>query len=352
MTTILDQRKNIRTRKIITLAILAILVIVVFFLSLFIGNGKDFMSLVNGFFHKGSRIDEILVYNIALPRALAGLLVGSGLAISGVIMQVDLNNTMASPSTLGVSNAAVLGANLAITILSGGYFDSNNGSYWNMNNPYVVTIFAFIFSVICVLVILGMSAFKNFSPNTVILSGIALGAMFTAITTILQYFATDTQLAGMVYWSFGDLSRATYTDDYIILTVVLISFIYFMIYSFQFNALNQGDFTAKSLGVNVNMLRFVSLLLASLCTAVCISFVGIIGFLGILAPHIVRRIIGNDYRYLIPGSALMGALILLSSDLLSKVILKDLSLPVGAITSLFGAPFFLYIIFRRKENLN
>jgi iron complex transport system permease protein len=125
-----------------------------------------------------------------------------------------------------------------------------------------------------------------------------------------------------------------------------------MIYSFQFNALNQGDFTAKSLGVNVNMLRFVSLLLASLCTAVCISFVGIIGFLGILAPHIVRRIIGNDYRYLIPGSALMGALILLSSDLLSKVILKDLSLPVGAITSLFGAPFFLYIIFRRKENLN
>ena len=352
MSIISIKQKNIKRKKIITLAVLAFLVIIVFFLSLFIGNGKGFIDCVKGFFHQGTRIDEILVYNIALPRAVAGLLVGVGLALSGAIMQVDLNNTMASPSTLGVSNASVLGANLAITILSGGFFNSNNGSYWNSNNPYIVTFFSFIFAVICILIILGMSAFKNFSPNTVILSGIALGAMFTAFTTILQYFATDTQLASMVYWSFGDLSRATYLDNYIILTIVSIFLVYSMIFSFQFNALNQGDNNAKSLGINVNLLRFVSLLLASLCTAACISFVGIIGFLGIIAPHIVRRIIGNDYRYLIPGSALMGALILLSADLLSKVILKDLSLPVGAITSLVGAPFFLYIIFRRKENLN
>ena len=339
-----------RRKNLIVIAVLSVLVILAFFLSLFIGtSGLSFKEAFWALFGQGDKMNILIMQRIRLPRVLSGLIAGFGLAASGLIMQTSLKNPMASPSTLGVSNAAVLGANVAIIVLSGGFFDSNNGTSWVLSNPYAVASCAFIFALINMAIILGLSSIKSFSPNTVILSGIALGSMFSALTIIIQYFATDTQLASAVYWTFGDLGRATYQTDWIMLGVIVISVIAFMVLSKSLNAMLSGDEGAKSLGINTSLIRFICLFLASLISATCISFLGIIGFLGIIAPQVMKRIVGSNHCYSIISSCLFGSLLLLVSDMVARVILKGTSLPVGAITSILGAPFFLYIIFSRKE---
>lgn len=339
-----------RRKNLIVILVLLVLVTIAFFLSLFIGtSGLSFAEAIQALFGVGDKTNILIMQRIRLPRVLAGLIAGFGLAASGLIMQTTLNNPMASPSTLGVSNAAVLGANVAIIVISGGFFNSNNGASWVLSNPYAVASFAFVFALINMAIILGLSSIKGFSPNTVILSGIALGAMFSALTTIIQYFATDTQLASAVYWTFGDLGRATYQTDWIMLGVVLVSVIVFLVLSRSLNAMLSGDEGAKSLGINPSLIRFICLFLASLISATCISFLGIIGFLGIIAPQVMKRIVGSNHKYSIISSCLFGSLLLLVSDMVARVILKGTSLPVGAITSILGAPFFLYIIFSRKE---
>ena len=165
----------------------------------------------------------------------------------------------------------------------------------------------------------------------VVLAGIALGSVWTAATTILQFYATDVGLSAAVIWTFGDLGRATYRTDCIMASVVLACTLFFMVMSWQFNALLSGDAAAKSMGVAVDRLRFVSMLLASVITAVCVSFLG-----------------GQDHRISVPASVLSGSLLLLLADTLSRSLGNGSALPVGAITSLLGAPFFLAIIFSGK----
>lgn len=171
------------------------------------------------------------------------------------------------------------------------------------------------------------------------------------VTTVLQYFASDTTLATAVYWSFGDLGRANYVDDLIILVVTVISLTFFLVFSYRYNAMLLGEDTSSTLGINLNVFRFISLLLASLLTAVCVSLVGIIGFIGLIIPQVMRKIVGNDHRYLLIGSSLLGAVVLLFSDIISRILLNGFSLPVGAITSILGAPIFIVILLvgRRKH---
>ena len=185
--------------------------------------------------------------------------------------------------------------------------------------------------------------------KAVVLAGIAMGSIWSAGTTILQFFATDVGLSASVVWSFGDLSRATYKTDIIMGIVVLIGFVFFYLCSWRFNVMLSGDDAATGSGVNVKALRFLSLLVASMLTAVCVSFLGIIGFVGIICPHVMKRIIGYDHKYLIPSSCICGSLLLLIADTLSKALGNGTALPVGAITSIIGAPFFLYIIFSKRE---
>ena len=182
----------------------------------------------------------------------------------------------------------------------------------------------------------------------VVLAGIAIGSVWTAATTILQFYATDVGLSAAVIWTFGDLGRATYRTDCIMAVTVLAGLLFFTLMSWQFNALLSGDAAAKSMGVAVDKLRFVSMLLASVITAVCVSFLGIIGFVGIICPHVTKRLLGQDHRVSVPASALSGSVLLLLADTLSRSIGNGSALPVGAITSLLGAPFFLAIIFSRK----
>lgn len=334
--------------------VLIIAVIVMGLVCLFIGSSHMTLGeCMAALFRKsGDAGAERIIWNIRIPRVLAAIIAGAGLSVSGLIMQTTLNNSMASPSTLGVSNAAVFGANLSIIAFAGGFLQTGNNlnSYAVGANPYATSVMAFLFSTASILLILALCKIRAFSPNVVVLAGIAIGSVWTAATTILQFYATDVGLSAAVIWSFGDLGRATYRTDFIMLVVVVIGIAFFALMSWRYNALLSGEATAKSMGVGVSGLRFASLLLASVITAVCVSFLGIIGFVGIICPHVMKRLLGQDHRLSIPTSALCGSLLLLMADTLSRSLGNGAALPVGAITSLLGAPFFIAIIFSKKEN--
>ena len=207
-------------RKIFAIIILLIAVLLMALICLFVGSSH--MSLAECFAalaKKSSAANNRIIWNIRIPRVLAALIAGAGLSVSGLIMQTNLNNPMASPSTLGVSNAAVFGANLSIIAFAGGFLSTGNNltSYTVGANPYATSVMAFIFSTLSILLILGLCRVRSFSPNVVVLSGIAIGAVWTAATTILQFYATDVGLSAAVIWNFGDLGRATYKTDLIML---------------------------------------------------------------------------------------------------------------------------------------
>ncbi|MFY9380362.1 MAG: iron ABC transporter permease, partial [Acutalibacteraceae bacterium] len=188
--------------------------------------------------------------------------------------------------------------------------------------------------------------FKRLGPESVILAGVALSSMFIGGTTLIQYFADDVQVAAVVFWTFGDLGRTNWTEIKIMSTVGAIAFIYFMYNRWNYNVMESGVSTAKSLGVNTTRVMITSMTVASLATSVVVSFVGIISFVGLIAPHMLRKFVGNDYRFLLPASALSGTIILLLSDLFARYIVAPVILPIGAITSFLGAPMFLYILFK------
>lgn len=181
-----------------------------------------------------------------------------------------------------------------------------------------------------------------------VLGGVALSSLLTGGTTLLQYFASDIQLSAIVYWTFGDLGRGSWTEMKIVTVLTAILSVYFYANRWAYNALDSGENSAKTLGVNVSQVRIVGLTLCALLTATVVSFVGIISFIGLVAPHLMRRLIGDDHRYLLPGSAVAGSALLLASDTVARTILAPTMLPVGAITSFLGAPVFLYLLFWRK----
>jgi len=344
---------NTERKKRIIIVLSLVLLVLMSFVCLFAGSAK--MSVADclpALFGKGTAANIRIVRNIRVPRILAAIIAGAGLSLSGLIMQTSLNNPMASPSTLGVSNAAVFGANLSIIAFSGGFLTTGNNlsSFAVGANPYATSLMAFIFSALSILLILALCNKRSFSPGVVVLAGIAVGAMWNAATTVLQFYATDVGLSAAVIWNFGDLGRATYKSDLIMLAVILPCSVVFMLLSWCYNSLLSGDSTARSMGVNVERLRFVSVLLSSLMTAVCVSFLGVIGFVGIICPHMAKKLLGQDHRFSIPVSALFGSLLLVTADTFSRTLGSGSALPVGAITSLLGAPFFIIIIFSRRLN--
>ena len=207
-----------------------------------------------------------------------------------------------------------------------------------------------MFATVSILLILGLCTLRSFSPGVVVLAGIAVGSLWTAATTVLQFFATDVGLSAAVIWNFGDLGRATYRTVGIMAVVVAAGLLFFRVMAWKYNALLSGEAAAKTMGIAVGSLRFATLLLSSVITAVCVSFLGVIGFVGVICPHITKRILGQDHRLSIPATAMVGSLLLLLADTLSRSLGGGTALPVGAITSLLGAPFFMAIIFSRKEN--
>jgi len=284
-----------------------------------------------------------IVWDIRMVRIVACVLVGSGLAVAGVVMQCILRNPLASPYTLGLSSAAAFGASFAIIFLQAG---SSATSYIAINNPYIVTICAFLFSLLATTLILLLTRITRVSAETMVLAGIAISAIFTAGLSFMQYLASDAQLANIISWTFGDMGRATWNWDLIVFAVLLPTALYFIYRRWDYNAMDAGEETAKGLGVNTERERIIGMVLAALVSSVMVSFFGIIAFIGLLGPHIARMIIGGDHRYLIPGAMIMGALILLVSDVVGMNI-APMVIPVGIITSMLGGPLFIYLLIRR-----
>lgn len=346
-----EQYNVAKAKKIAIILILLALVFLFFVVSVFVGSGTlSFKEVFLAIFNKGSETARLIVRRIRFPRVIAALVAGGGLAVSGLVMQTVLKNPLASPTTLGVSNAAVFGANFAIIVVGAGAFHSTHGSWLSISNPYLVSTFSFLSAIIAAGSILLLARLKNLNASAIVLAGVAVSAIFQAGTTLIQYFASDTQVASAVYWTFGDLGRASYKTDLIMFIVVAVSTLFFFLKRWDFSAMSGGIAYAKTLGVNTRFMTIMSLLLASLITSVTVSFLGIIGFVGLTAPQFMKRIVGDDYRFLLPSSFLAGALLLLISDILGRLPIFGTSVPVGVVTSLIGGPVFLVILLRRKKN--
>lgn len=346
-----EQYNVAKAKKIAIILILLALVFLFFVVSVFVGSGTlSFKEVFLAIFNKGSETARLIVRRIRFPRVIAALIAGGGLAVSGLVMQTVLKNPLASPTTLGVSNAAVFGANFAIIVVGAGAFHSTHGSWLSISNPYLVSTFSFLSAIIAAGSILLLARIKNLNASAIVLAGVAVSAIFQAGTTLIQYFASDTQVASAVYWTFGDLGRASYKTDLIMFIVVAVSTLFFFLKRWDFSAMSGGIAYAKTLGVNTRFMTITSLLLASLITSVTVSFLGIIGFVGLTAPQFMKRIVGDDYRFLLPSSFLAGALLLLISDILGRLPIFGTSVPVGVVTSLIGGPVFLAILLRRKKN--
>lgn len=346
-----EQYNVAKAKKIAIILILLALVFLFFIVSVFVGSGTlSFKEVFLAIFNKGSETARLIVRRIRFPRVIAALIAGGGLAVSGLVMQTVLKNPLASPTTLGVSNAAVFGANFAIIVVGAGAFHSTHGSWLSISNPYLVSTFSFLSAIIAAGSILLLARLKNLNASAIVLAGVAVSAIFQAGTTLIQYFASDTQVASAVYWTFGDLGRASYKTDLIMFIVVAVSTLFFFLKRWDFSAMSGGIAYAKTLGVNTRFMTIMSLLLASLITSVTVSFLGIIGFVGLTAPQFMKRIVGDDYRFLLPSSFLAGALLLLLSDILGRLPIFGTSVPVGVVTSLIGGPVFLAILLRRKKN--
>ncbi len=301
------------------------------------------LDVLRTFLGTGSEKASIVIWRMRMPRVVTAILAGAGLAVSGCVMQNNLKNPLASPATLGVSNAAAFGANIAIIFLGAGTAVDTAGDMIAVSNPYLVTVVAFACAMGATLTILALGKIRGFSPQAVVLAGVALGSLFSAGTALMQYFASDIRIAAAVFWTFGDLGRTSWKEVLIILAIVSLASIQFVRRRWDYNAMDNGEETARSLGVNSEKLRFFSLLTASLVTAVTVSFLGIIGFIGLISPQVMRRILGSDHRFLIPASMLAGAFLLLVSDTMARTVIAPAVLPVGALTSLLGAPLFIYL---------
>jgi iron complex transport system permease protein len=292
-----------------------------------------------GLFQTPETTKEVVVWNLRLPRILMAILAGAGLAIAGTMMQGILRNPLASPFTLGIASSAGFGAVIAITLGAG-----------FIAGKYLVVVNAFVFSLIPTFVILGLSRYKRATPETMILAGIAMMFIFSALTQLINYFAAAEALKEAYFWMVGSLGRAWEWEDLLLVTIVLVVCIIPLVWkSWDVNVMGAGDERAKSLGVNVTRTRIVIMIISSLLTAGIVCFTGTIGFVGLVAPHICRMIIGGDVRFLIPASGLFGAAFLLACDLIARTIIAPIILPVGIVTALIGGPFLFFLLLRRRK---
>jgi iron complex transport system permease protein len=277
---------------------------------------------------------DIVIWKIRLPRIVSAIMVGWGLSLSGLSFQTLLKNPLGSPFTLGISHGAAFGASVAILLLG----------------PRIVpvTLCAFAGAMCSTIVIMVLAGFKRLSPESIILAGVALTSLFMSGTVLVQYLASDTQLAMVVFWTFGDVARASWTEIGILAMVVVGVTLFLMVRRWDLNAMAAGEEAARGLGVNVGHLRLAGMLAAVLMAALATAFHGVIAFVGLIAPHIARRLVGADHGMLIPFSAIIGALLLLGADTLGRTLFGSGALPVGIITSFMGAPMFLYLLIRSK----
>ena len=278
-----------------------------------------------------------IVIEMRLPIALMALVVGAALGLGGAQMQTLLDNPLASPFTLGIAAAAGFGAALALVV----------NSLFGLESLLSIPLGAFFFSMLAASMLFGLALMRHVNSQTIILAGIALLFLFQSLLSLLQFVSSPELNQQIVFWLFGSLMRTTW--DSLTITFVITLGCSVLLYrdAWKLTCLRLGEARARSLGVNINALRIKTLILVALMTATAISFVGIIGFIGLVAPHIGRMLIGEDQRFLIPLSALCGAAMLSISSVISKSIVPGALFPIGIVTAIIGVPFFIWLILGR-----
>jgi len=283
---------------------------------------------------------RVIIWDIRMPIALMAVTVGASLSVAGAQMQTILSNPLASPFTLGISAAASFGAALALVA---------GVSIFPGAIEYMVPLNAFLMAMAAALFIHFASTMRGVSVETIVLLGIALVFTFNAALSLLEYLASEQALAAVVFWTMGSLTKATWAKVYFTAAVLVVTVPLFMRQAWALTALRLGDDKAASLGVNVRRLRLQTMMIVSLLAAIPVSFVGTIGFVGLVGPHIARMVVGEDQRFFLPGSVICGALLLSVTSVVSKMLIPGAILPIGVITALVGVPFFFVLIFSNRK---
>jgi iron complex transport system permease protein len=336
---------RVALRRTLLLAVFAIALALSFLFDVSTGPSTfPLVDIVHGLFNANSLpiAQSVILWDVRLPYAVMAVLVGASLGLAGGEMQTVLNNPLASPLTLGVSAAAAVGASVAILLdihIPG--VDAN----------YIVATCAFISAATTTLAIQILARVFGASTNAVILFGIALTFALNALVSLIQFMADSDTLQQIVFWTMGGLTRATWDKIAILSIVAAICLALSLRSVWAMTALRTGEDQARSLGVAVERLRLITLLRVSLLAAVAVAFVGTIGFIGLVAPHMSRLALGEDHRFYVPGCALAGALVLSLSSITSKLIVPGLIVPVGIVTALVGIPMFMALIMRQRGGL-
>lgn len=285
--------------------------------------------------------DDYVVWEVRLPRALIALTAGAGLSVAGATLQSIMKNPLADAYTTGVSSAAVFGVTVAMIM----------GFTISTSNQYGLVFNAFVFGLIPVGVMIIVSKMSNVGPATLILSGVAISYLFGALSTLVMTTATNQSLAQAYVWQIGSLQDLSWNSLPLMFGVVSVSTVVLTLTASKLNIMTLGDSSAKGLGLDPDNYRLICLALTSLMVASIISFTGILGFVGLVVPHIVRMIMGSDNKFVLPGSAIFGAAFLLVMDTIAKCISMPDELPVGIVMSFIGAPIFLAMIIRLKKEV-
>ena len=342
---------NERRRKYIFILICVALAILLAWVSLAIGTrdlsmGDVYHIVVNHVFHNVSPEDEFndrIIWEYRVPRALLAIIAGCILALSGTVMQSIMKNPLADPYTTGISSGAVFG--VAIASVLG--FSIGGG----LVGEYATIINAVIFAMIPVAVIIIMSPFFRQSPSTLILAGVATSYLFSSLTAILLVSTSSETLADVYHWEVGKLSELGWTPVYVLGVALLFGAAVLWPMANKLNLMSLDDKDAKALGLDSKNLRILCLTILSLISACVIAFTGIIGFVGLVVPHIVRLVLGSDNKFIIPAAMSFGAFFLLLCDSIARWIDVGATIPIGVVTSLIGAPLFLYLIIQQKKGV-
>ena len=287
----------------------------------------------------GDTLLDYIVVKERLPRIAAALVTGAGLAIAGCVMQSVMKNPLADPYTTGISSGAGFGATLAITL-----------GISIVGGNYSIVVNAFVFALVPMIIMLAIGKMKGSSPTMMIMAGIAVMFIFNSFTTVMKLHADPDALARLYQWTVGTVADCTWDEIPIMAAVVIIGIVLTQIFSRKLNILATGDDNAKAMGLDVDNLRVLLLLLISLVVATVVSFTGLIGFVGLVAPHVCRIFVGADNRYLVLSSAMFGAVLLEVADFVGRTVIAPATLQVGVVTAFIGGPMFLYLILRQKKS--
>ncbi len=337
--------KNIKI--LITVSICIVVIILGVMLGSVSVSAKDVLSIIIHKILKTSIPDEIaatdiaIVWNLRFPRALLAFIAGGALSVSGAVMQSVLRNPLASSYTLGVSSGASLGAGIVILF----------GFTLPVFTSFTLPVMGFLFGLVTIIAAISLASRLDgqMQNNTIILTGMVFSLFINAITTLLSAFARE-QMQRLIYWQMGSFSMKDWHTVFILAPIVIAGVIIITCFHHELDIMTFGEEQAQTVGINIKKVKWILLILSAALTGSVISFVGVIGFVDLVAPHIIRRIFGSSHKYVIPMSALFGGAFMVVCDLAARTVVSPSELPVGAVTAIIGAPFFAYIYFgKRKE---